>query len=168
MEAPVTAPTMDPPRRDLKTVVRETWEQALDASRIVSVAAVADQVIGEYPDLVEVEASHLVRRSLIRWIKGLARTEAEQSSDLTLFGFPAVIAIPIVPDEDDEDAAEDGYGYIRTLKAVWPELTAGSQIREANVRRAVQKLDVYTIALERVRPLMEGTDKTLAEALAAA
>jgi len=159
---------MDQP--DLKAVVRETWERALDKDRTVSVTVVVDQVIKEHGDLVEEEASYLIRRALIRWVKTLARTEAGESSDLTLFGFPTVIAIPTEPDPeaDPDDEPGDEYVYMRTAKAVWSEIESGEVIRVTNVRRAQDKLDQYRGAKEHVRPLMEGTGKTLAEALATA
>lgn len=142
---------------DLRTAVRETWEKALDDDRVVEPAAVAQRVITDYPDLVADEREKLVFAAILREIKQIARQETEDSAQLSLFGFPSVIAIP-VPD--------DGYTYMRSVKATWDELMAGAVIREDNVRRAQQKLDTYRGALERVRPAMEGSSRTLAEAIA--
>jgi hypothetical protein len=141
---------------DLHVAIRETWARALEEERVVEVPAVAHRVIRDFPELVAPEQDRLIFLSIQREIKQIARQEAEDSSQLTLFGFPSVIAIP-VPD--------DGYHYMQSTKAIWDDLTAGAQVREVNVRRAQQKLDTYNGALAHVRPLMEGTDLTLAQAL---
>lgn len=142
---------------DLRSAVRETWERALEAQRVVEAPVVARQVMADYPDLVANESDRLVFTAILKEIKQIARDEAEQSSQLSLFGFPSVIAIP-VPD--------DGFHYMQAAKAQWVDLTAGAQIRADNVRRAQAKLDTYNGALDRVRPVMEGTERTLAEAVA--
>lgn len=146
---------------DLRDVVRETWDQALDEGRVVAVGTVADKVIEDHTDLVQQEAAALIRRSIVRWIKDLARNEAEAAGALTLFGFPAVIAVPANGYASDDD----DYVYMRSLKATWPDIEAGELLRVDNVRRAQARLDQYRGAKEEVRPLMEGTSKTLADAL---
>lgn len=148
---------------DLRSAVAETWDRALDAERSVSVPAVVARVMSDYPALVAVESQRLAREAITRWVKGLARTESESGSQLTLAGFPAVIAVPTGPDEDEE--GDPGYRYMRTTKATWADLDAGRGVRVANVTRAQARLDAYDTGLERVRPFMEGTDRTLAEAL---
>lgn len=142
---------------ELRAAVRETWEKALDDERVVEASAVARQVIEGYPELVASERERLIFAAILREIKQIARMETEESSQLSLFGFPSVIAIPVT---------EDGFTYMRTVKATWEELTQGASIREDNVRRAQVKLDTYNGALEHVRAAMEGTSRTLAEAIA--
>lgn len=146
---------------ELREAVRAAWDEALDEGHVVVVGAVADRVIAEHADLVQQEADALIRRSLVRWVKDLARSEAEAAGDLTLFGFPAVIAVPAngYASEDDE------YVYMRSVNATWHDIEAGEQLRIDNVRRAQARLDQYRGAKEEVRPLMEGTDRTLADAL---
>lgn len=146
---------------DLRTTVREAWEAALDAERIVRVPAFIDTFIEEHEDDVESEGARLIRQALIRWVKDIARGEAEGAEQLSLFGFPGTIAIPTDAEDDEGE-----YAYIRSTKATFGELDSGKAVRVSNVQRAQARLDVYVIALERVRPLMEGTSKTLAEALA--
>lgn len=141
----------------LRDVVRATWERTLDEEREVDVPTVADRIIEEHSAMIQVESVGLIRSAIIREIKDIARSETEQSSQLTLFGFPSVIAVP-VPD--------DGFHYIRATKAHWDELVAGAQVRTDNVRRAQEKLDIYMAALAKVRPVMEGNDATLAQAIA--
>lgn len=142
---------------DLRTATRETWQRALDAEERVEVSDVANRVIADYPDLVAAERDRLVWAAIMREIKQLAREEAEAASQLSLFGFPAVIAIPV---------PGDGYQYMQAGKAHWLDLVAGLEVREANAARAQAKVDTYREALDRARPAMENTDRTLAEAVA--
>lgn len=146
---------------ELREAIRETWDRALDDGRVVAIGTVADEVIESNPELVEAEAKALIRRSIVRWIKDLARSEAEATGSLTLFGFPRVIAVPA----NGYASEDDDYVYMRSLKATWPDIEAGEQLRIDNVRRAQARLDQYRGAKEEVRPLMEGTDRTLADAL---
>lgn len=141
---------------DLRTAVRQTWERALEEEERVEAPVVAQRVITEFPALVADEQERLIFAAILREIKQIARTETEESSQLSLFGFPSVIAIP-VPD--------DGYAYMQAVKARWADLVAGAGVREDNVRRAQQKLDTYNGALEHVRPVMEFTERTLAAAV---
>lgn len=142
---------------DLRSATRATWQRALDDNERVEVSDVANRVIADYPELVVAERDRLVYAAILRDIKQLAREEAENASQLSLFGFPAVIAIP-VPD--------DGYQYMQAGKAHWDDLVAGLTVREANVSRAQAKVDTYREALDRAQPVMENTDRTLAEAVA--
>lgn len=141
---------------ELRGAVRETWERALDEERQVDAGTVARRVIAEYPEIIAQEQEHLIWVAILKEIKQIARDEVENTSQLSLFGFPRVIAIP-VPD--------DGYGYMRATKATWDDLVSGRTVRAENVRRAQEKLDQYDDSLERVRPVMEGTAIELAEAL---
>ena len=143
---------------DLRAAVRETWEKALDDDRTVSVPSVVDRVIEAYPDLYAAEMENLGRAALLRWVKDLARSESDSDGQLTLFGLPSVIAVPV----EDEDG--DGYVYLRTTKAVWEEVAAGRGLRVENVRHAQVKLDSYDGAIVILRPLMEGPGLTVAEA----
>jgi hypothetical protein len=58
----------------------------------------------------------------------------------------------------------DGTYYVRSDKATWSELLAGREIRTANVSAAQAKLDTYDESLDLLRPHMEGTARTVAEA----
>lgn len=141
---------------EYRTALRETWEQVLDEQREVDLPTVANRFITTNAGLVEREQSRSFYAMVLRDLKELARAETENASQLTLFGFPSVIAVP-VPD--------DGYHYMQATKATFNELLAGGEVRDVNVRRAQEKRDAYYGAVERVRPIMEGTGKTLADAL---
>ena len=81
-------------RDELRTAVRDTWERALDEERTVSVPAVVDRVIATHRALYGREMERLGRSALLRWVKDLARTESDADGQLSLFGLPAVIALP--------------------------------------------------------------------------
>ncbi len=145
-------------RDELRTAVRDTWERALDEERTVSVPAVVDRVIATHRALYGREMERLGRAALVRWVKDLARAESDADGQLSLFGLPAVIALP-----DPADA--DSYVYMRTPRASWPDVQAGRALRIDNLRRAQARLDAYDGALDVLRPVMEGTDLTLEEAV---
>ena len=144
---------------NLRTVLQEEWEKALDANKSVSPPEVVDRVIESYPALVREEQERLCREAMLRWVKVLARAESDESGQLQLFGFPTVIAIP--------NGAPDDYRYMRATKATYPDLEAGLAVRDENVQRAQAKRATYMAALEKVRPMMQGTGKTLAELMEA-
>lgn len=144
---------------DFRAAVREAWEAALDDDRSVSIPVVADDFIEANEMLVREYSDVLIRRALIKEFTALARGAADSTGQMTLFGFPSVIAIP-ASDRDDE------YDYMRTAKATFADLEAGESVRVANVVAAQAKLDSYRGALERVRPAMEGSERTLADVLA--
>lgn len=144
---------------DLRDAIRETWDRALDEDRVVSIPTLSSDFIAMNRDLVNAQADVLIRRAVIRAFTALARADADASGQLSLFGFPSVIAVP-AQDRDDE------YDYMRTAKATFADLEAGESIRVANVVAAQAKLDAYRGALERVRSEMEGTSRTLADVLA--
>lgn len=149
---------------DLRGAVRDTWERALDEDRTVLVPVVVDRVIATYPDLYALEIERLGRAALMRWVKDLARDESDAPGQMTLFGLPAIIAVPV--EDDDQDG--EGFAYMRTPKAVWDEVQAGRALRVANVRAAQAKLDSYDGGMATLRPFMEGTGLTVAEAAAKA
>jgi len=140
---------------DLTKVTREIWAQALEEQREVDIPSVVRTVMDTYPDLVAQESERLICQALRRELNELARKETEDGCQLELFGFPSVIAVP---------QEGDGYHYMQTTKARWEELLSGKQVREDNVRRALLKLDTYRNALDHVRPVMESTQLTFAEA----
>ena len=142
---------------DLRTAVSEAWSRALDDERTVAIPDVADRIMEDYPDVVSQESERLVRSSIVRMLKDNANRETEESSQLSLFGFPSVIAVPVVG---------SGFVYMQSMKATLRDLTSGAEVRELNNRRTQVRLDQYNGALDLVRPIMEGNpEMTLAEAI---
>jgi hypothetical protein len=68
-------------------------------------------------------------------------------------------------EERQEVVADTGTYYVRSDKAKWEELLAGRQVRERNVELAQKRLDAYDEALDTLRPHMEDTGRTVAEAV---
>lgn len=143
---------------DFRTAVREAWDTALDDDRVVSIPALTDDFISANALLVREHSDVLIRRAVIKEFTALARGAADATGQLSLFGFPSVIAIP-AGDRSDE------YDYMRTTNATFADLEAGEAVRVANVEAAQARLDAYRGALEKVRPSMEGTGLTLADVL---
>ena len=139
----------------LKDIVKTEWDTALDTGKEVRLPVLADAIIENHVDALEEEKNRLFRNAVMDILRGIAKGTADDSGQLELFGFPTVIAIP---DGDD-------YVYLRATNATFGKLQAGCEIRRKNVVRAQSKLDGYLLALRRVKPLMEGTEKTLMEAV---
>lgn len=148
---------------DLSQAAREAWDAALEGAASVTISQVRESVKEQFPDLVELEKEHLFDIALDRILKGFARTEAlSVTYQASLFGFPAIIAVPVSPDSDED---EEGYIYMKATNARYDALSAGRHIRAKNVLHAVEKLDAYDSSLAAVEPYMKGTDLTLGEAL---
>lgn len=139
----------------LNEIIRSAWEAAINTGKEVKLADLADDIIRENRAALEDEKDRLIRASVLKDLKKIAGATADDSGQMDLFGFPAVIAIP--------DGAD--YVYLRATSATYDKLVAGRSIRQENVNRAQSKLDTYNLALRRVKPIMEGTTKTLMDAV---
>ena len=139
--------------RELREVVSTRFREALNESGEVELPDLAGKIIRDDPDEVSRESEKLVYTAVLNMLKGIARSSADASGQLELWGFPQVIAV---------DNGE-GYTYMKAVNATYGKLIIGCSIREENVERATAKLDAYREALDKVRPFMEGTQKTLAE-----
>jgi hypothetical protein len=108
----------------------------------------------EYGDEVDRLAFNAANREVKDFLKSLS--EDDDSPQLALPGLdlPSVIAIPV----------EGGFAYKSTASCDWSELGAGLSTREINVASAQRKLDTYRENLDLLRPVMEGTPLTTAEA----
>ncbi len=138
----------------LRQAIRDTWHAALQSQHRTSIPEVADAIMLKHDDLIKRQGRALVLAAIKRYLNCLAKIETDRDS-LLPFGFPEVIAIP---------DSSNGYFYMQTAKARWDDLVAGQRLRDENLLRAQQKLDSYRAALDAVRPIMEGTRLTLAEA----
>ena len=138
----------------LRQAIRDTWHEALESQQRTSIPQVAEAIMPKHDDLIKHQGRALVVAAIKRYLNCLAKIETDRDS-LLPFGFPEVIAIP---------DSSNGYFYMQTAKARWDDLIAGQRLRDENVLRAQQKLDSYRAALDAVRPIMEGTQLTLAEA----
>lgn len=141
----------------LRSLVAEEWDAAIVAEERVHLLDIADRIMDKHPDTVREHGEELARRALVNQLRELARRDADNGEQLSLGGFPRVIAVP--------NDAPGRYAYVSAHKATWVDLEAGMEIRLRNVEKAQTKADLYREALRSVRPFMEGTNKTLAEAL---
>lgn len=124
-----------------------------------------DDVVGyawrNHRDDLTSESERLVSEALRRHVKEHLRRLSDDDNpndgQLSLPGlhFPTAIAV--------KDEAR--HYYVRTDQATWDELTAGESEREQNVDRARTKLRLYRDSMERLRVAMEGTGRTVAEAI---
>lgn len=146
---------------DINATVREVWQEAVAAGDRVVLSELADRVFETRADIMQMHADSLCRSAILKILKRLAHEQTEdEDSQLSLFGFPSVIAVPL-----DSEKKGDGYYYIATPKANLKELEAGRNLRVENILRAQAKLDRYDEALESVRPMLAGTEKTLSQVL---
>lgn len=99
--------------------------------------------------------AEIVRKSLRRMSN---EGEAEQLS-LPGVSLPATIAVL------DEESGQ--YEYVDAHVATWRDLESGRHERLRNVAAAQARLDEYDAALRELRPHMEGTTRSVAEALRA-
>ena len=146
----------------IEVTYRDTLRSELDAAVEEEERTDAHAIIRRMKDrhagLIQEEASRLIEAAMYRDIKSMARTDTGEGEQMELLGLPHAITVP-KPDGD-------GFDIVRTDKARWPDLSAGAALRAENAARAQAKVDVYTAALSELRPLMEGTDRTVGEALA--
>lgn len=146
---------------DITATVREVLQEALAAGDRVVLSELADRVFETRADVMQTHADYLCRSAILKILKRLAHEQTEdEDSQLSLFGFPSVIAVPL-----DSEKKGDGYYYKATPKATLKELEAGRNLRVENILRAQAKLDRYDEALDSVRPMLAGTEKTLSQVL---
>jgi len=126
---------------------------ALEAEHDVDVPTLARKIIADNSELVKEAGQGMILDSLKNYLTRLGRSITDRMQ-MEFFGFPPVIAVPV----------GEGYRWMLREKASWNELVAGKEIRDENIRRANAKADAYQEALETVRPIMEGTNLTFAEA----
>jgi hypothetical protein len=140
----------------LREIVVYEWGKAIESGLEVRLPELADHIIKANRTAVELEYPRLALSAVLKLVRDVARSTTDESGQLELFGFPSVIAVP----KNDGD-----FVYIKSTNATFEKLEAGRLIRVLNVDRAQTQLDQYTDALEKVRPLMAGTDKILLEAI---
>lgn len=149
-----------PRRRDpLRQALSEMAMQMLETTTQVSTEDVVAAARAAHPDLFASAAEHLVDHAANNIVGGILRrlTQDDEDAQLVLPGFELPTAICIVD--------ESGSRWMLTSKAQWRHLLIGETIRDENVRHAVAKLDTYRQALDHLRPIMEGTELTVAEAV---
>ena len=144
---------------NVRTVLRECATDLLDTEPNVTVAQVVGCAYRRHGDVFAAASQQMVEAAARDIVAKLMRdlTDDDGPSQLSLPGLelPSAIAVQ----------HPDGTYYVRSDKATWTELLAGREIREANVSAAQAKLDTYDESLDVLRPHMEGSGRTVAEAV---
>lgn len=143
---------------NIHAVLRECATDLLNTEPTVTI----DQVVGcayrrhgdAFNQATEAMVLRAARTIVANLMRDLSDDDGQQSFDLGGLELPSAIAVQ----------HPDGTYYVRADKATWPELMAGRQIREANVAAAQAKLDAYDESCDVLRPHMEGTTRTVADA----
>jgi hypothetical protein len=139
------------------TVLRECATDLLDTEPHVTVEQVVLCAYRRHGDEFSAQAQAMVLASARTIVANLMRDltdDDQQKLDLGGLELPSAIAV--------QDPG--GTYYVRADKATWGELMAGRSIREANVAAAQAKLDAYDESCEALRPYMEATERTVADA----
>ena len=143
--------------KELKEAVRDAWNDAIDTNAEIVLPELAGAIIDKNRESLVEWSRQLAFRSILDMLKSMAKTTVDDSGQMELFGFPAVIAIPTSENQD--------YVYLKSTAARFEQLKAGCFVRENNVQKAQAALDLYHRALELVEPIMDGTDMTLMQAV---
>ena len=142
----------------LRNLFREIAIDMFENGRTVIPDDIIRTSMVEHPDDFATESDRLVRNAAKREVTDVLKdlTDDDGTGQLTIPGLslPTVIAIPI----------EGGYVYKPSAVCGWVDVVAGRAVRADNVSAAQAKLDNYDDNINRLRPVMEGTSLTVAEA----
>lgn len=150
---------------NLTEAVRACAVELLTTEDTVSTDKVVSCALSRYPDVFADEYDRLVmseaRRRAKHVMASLVDDDDDDNGQLTLPGLalPTAICVPISLRDPDQD----GFEYVASAKANWPQLVAGRQLRADNVERARVKLAAYDESLALLQPVME-EDHTLSAA----
>lgn len=144
---------------NVHSVLRECAVDLLETEPQVTVAQVVACAYRRHGDVFIQATEQMVQAAaktiVAKLMRDLSEDDAPTQLSLPGLGLPSAIAV---------QTAEGTY-YVRSDKATWDELLAGRQIREANVSAAQAKLAAYDESCDLLRPYMEGTGRTVAEAV---
>lgn len=137
--------------------LRECATDLLDTEDTVRVEQVVFCTQQRYPDVFAEQTEALVRSAAMKVVKDLLRqftSDDHKPEQLTLAGLSLPTAIVVGDGE-----------VVRADKATWEQLLIGREFRRKNVEAAQSMLDTYDESLDSLRPAMEGTTLTVAEAV---
>jgi hypothetical protein len=145
-------------RVSLKNLFRTIAIDMFEDGRTVVPDDIIRTAMLKFPVEFAEESDRLVRNAAKNEVTAVLKdlSDDDGSGQLALPGLslPTVIALP----------TEGGYVYKPSAACDWPEVVQGRQVRADNVSAAQAKLDNYDDNLSRLRPVMEGTSLTVAEA----
>lgn len=141
----------------LSQIVTESVTRKLNEGRTTA-GDIAMYAQREYADVLDDESPRLVREALHRLIKRELSQRADDDNkeqSLPGLGMPAAIYVP-----------GEEY-YVCWEAATWDELCAHRVVLANNITHAQRRFAEYEDTLDRLRPYMEGTSRSAAEALRA-
>jgi hypothetical protein len=144
---------------NVRAVLRECATDLLETEPNVTVAQVVGCAYRRHGDVFTSATQQMVEAAArdidAKMMRDLSDDDGVAQLSLPGLELPSAIAVQ----------HPDGTYYVRSDKATWDELLAGRQVREANVSAAQAKLDTYDESLDVLRPHMEGTERTVADAV---
>lgn len=142
-----------------RNLLRPLALEMVSSGRPVIAADIVREAQRRYPDEYVAEVDRLAWNAAQREVKDVLHSlsEDDQSAQFALPGLdlPSIIAVPTEGGE---------FAYRATGACTWDDLVAGRSVRSDNVTAAQAKLDSYDGNLTLLRPVMEGTKLTTAEA----
>lgn len=143
---------------NVHAVLRECAADLLATEPNVTVEQVVGCAYRRHGDVFNERAQEMVlasaRTIVAKLMRDLTDEDEQQQFDLGGLALPSAIAVQ----------HPDGTYYVRADKARWPELMAGRDVRAQNVTAAQAKLAAYDESCDLLRPYMEGTERTVADA----
>ena len=145
---------------NFKALLNQALADKVAAGEEVVVAAVVQKTVMQYPEEFSDTQHELALKAANRWAKDYMRqlSNDDESAQLKLPGvdLPSVLAIP----------AEGGdFVYRASAFCKWGEVEGAFKVRDDNVVKVQAKRDHFSEQMETLRPYMEGTELTVAEAV---
>lgn len=145
---------------NFKALLNQALADKVAAGEEVVIPAVVQKTVMQYPEEFSDTQFELALKAANRWAKDYMRqlSNDDESAQLKLPGvdLPSVLAIP----------AEGGdFVYRASAFCKWKEVEGAFKVRDDNVTKVQAKRDHFSEQMETLRPYMEGTDLTVAEAV---
>lgn len=145
---------------NFKALLSQEIAAKVAAGEEIIISSVVQKAVMQYPEEFSDTQYELAIKAAHGWCKDIMRrlSNDDESAQLKLPGvdLPSVLAIP----------AEGGdFVYRASAFCLWDEIVAAGQVRDDNVVKAQAKRDHFFEQMDLLRPYMEGTDLTVAEAV---
>jgi hypothetical protein len=144
----------------MRSIINEELVRALQAGKQISVPDFSREVMLKYSEEYSAAKEQYSISGFHREVKNALKKMSEDDDStqlrLPMIDLPSVIAIPI-----------DGSAFVyrAAVFCTWEEVLAGGEVRDENMRKVQAKRDHYYEQIETLRPFMEGTSRTVGEAV---
>lgn len=138
-------------------LVREFIEESAKTQDKLVVSELAEAIKGAFPAEFSEEGARLADRGLRQQIRSVLNRLAQDPTEQMEFEaaqLPTVLAIRDLTGE---------VVYKLSQRCHWSDLIAARSERDNHIKDCVGKLDRFDRVLDRLRPLMMGTDKTVGD-----